>query len=161
MKFNRHLIMALLLVLIMCTGASANKLSVTGFVIDDDSLMSYRTLYEVASTNDTLTTTESGKVFLPNISSGNITFTLPTAAAGLTYTFTAINGSATSLQGYVVLDPTSADTFVGCVSSSAETTFAADDRLRSPNATGDSVTIVGASGKWYCINRIGTWVDHN
>ena len=122
-------------------------------------LVNTRTDTEVATTNDTVTVLESGKVFLPNISSGTITFTLPTAAAGLTYTFTSINGHATSGQGRVYLDPASTDQFSGCANSSSTSTFANGDSLYSPEATGDSVTIVGASTKWYCVNRVGTYVD--
>lgn len=120
-----------------------------------------KVLTETATTSDTVTTAETGKIFLPNISTGNITFTLPTAAAGLKYTFTSINGNAVAGQGRVYLKPASTDKFVGCVNSTAGTTFANEDKLYSPGATGDSVTLVGASTYWYCTSRVGTWVDGN
>lgn len=137
------------------------QFSLNDFEIDSNGQMSYKSLIEVATTSDTVTAAETGKTFFPNISSGTITFTLPTAAAGLTYTFTSINGHATSGQGTVILSPQATDTFVGCVNSSSTSTFTTGDDLDSPQATGDSVTLVGASTKWYCTNRVGTWVDGN
>jgi len=125
-------------------------------------LASYKTIYETATTSDTLTATESGKTIFVNISSGDAVFTLPTAAAGLTYTFTAINGNGTDGQGEFILNPQSTDTFYGCVSSSAASTFSAGDDLDSPHQTGDSVTITSpAALKWVCTNRVGTFVDGN
>ena len=118
---------------------------------------------EAATTNDTVTAAESGKTFLidPGVTYP-LTMTLPVAAAGLEYTFTAVNGmQGSSTPGRIYLDPNIADTFVGCVNSLVTSTFAAGDSLYSPGATGDTVTIVGASTKWYCTNRVGTWVDGN
>lgn len=121
-----------------------------------------KAFYEVATTNDTVTSDESGKTFFANITTGTITFTLPTAEAGMLYTFTSIRGNATSGQGRVYIAPQSTDTLIGCVNSSATSTFSAGDKLYSPEATGDSVTLVSPSdNNWACINRVGTWVDGN
>lgn len=166
-------ILGLFLVLLLCGGTPAFA-AIAGHVggvdssgdaygaMDTDGLFTYvKTDTEVQTTSDTITAVESGKVFLINISSGSLTDTLPTAAEGLTYTFTTINGHATSGQGTCILSPQSTDIFYGCVDSDSASTFAAGDDLDSPGATGDSVTIVGASTAWYCTHRVGTWVDGN
>ena len=169
MKY-RNIVLVALLALFMSVGAYAadgDLFSVYNVADDQIRLTSTgvwinaRTDTEVATTSDTVTVAESGKTFLVNIGTGSATFTLPTAATGLTYQFTSINGNATSGQGRVYLDPTTADTFVGCVSSTSTSTFAGGDSLYSAETTGDSVTIVGASTKWYCTDRLGTWVDGN
>ena len=162
-KFYCFLAIALLMTAIVggAFGADGDELTTNSLRVDSDGALHYENLIEVATTSDTLTVAESGKIILSNVGSGTVTYTLPTAATGLRYQFTAINGNATSGQGRIYLTPASTDTFVGCVNGTATTTFATGDKLYSPNATGDSVTIVGASTKWYCTDRIGTWVDGN
>lgn len=160
-KFSLIIAVVALLGLAFAPLAQASQFALSGFEIDNNGQMSYKSLVEVATTSDTVLATETGKIFFPNISSGTITFTLPTAASGLTFTFSSINGHATSGQGTVILSPQATDTFVGCVNSTSATTFATGDDLDSPGATGDSVTIVGASTKWYCVDRTGNWVDGN
>lgn len=119
-----------------------------------------RTAWETVTTNDTVTVLDSGRRYFANISTGELVFTLPTANDGLSYTFTSINGNGESSQGKIILNPQSTDTFVGCVNGTATTTFAAGDDLDSPEATGDSVTIVAtSSNQWVCTDRIGTWAD--
>lgn len=120
----------------------------------------WRADYEVATTNDTLTAAESGKTIVANPTSYT-TFTLPTAATGLRYRFLVANGNSGTTAGMIALSPQSTDTFEGCVASNATTSFTTGDDLVSPGATGDSVEIIGASTKWYCVNRIGTWTDGN
>lgn len=160
MKKITTIFMALLFVLVLSSGVHAGvKFSVDGFKIDANQQMSYKELIEVLTTDDTVTVAESGKTLFIDINRGSFTGTLPTAASGLKYTYTAINGNAATGQGRIFLAPQSTDTFVGCVNNTAVTTFATGDRLRSVDATGDSVTIVGASTVWYCTNRIGTWAD--
>jgi len=163
MKKFKILSLALLLSLAFVSGASANKFSVDGFTINTSGLISeFKTYTESDTTNDTVTAAKTGATFLVDASAGGtLTYTLPTAAAGLTYKFVSIGGHQTSGQGTIILSPQSTDTFVGCVTSSVTSTFTAGDDLDSPQATGDTVTIVGASTKWYCVDRIGTWVDGN
>lgn len=141
----------------LCLNSYAgDQITVDGFKVDGDGAVYFKTLIEVVTTSDTVTARESGKTFLVNATSGAPRFTLPTAATGLTYTFKAINGPAR-----IELSPQATDTMVGCVVSAATSTFAAGDDLDSATTTGDSVTIVGASTKWYCIDRVSTWVDGN
>lgn len=161
-KFKAIPLALLLLTFFLVNGASANKLSVTGFVIDDNGLMSFKELNETHTTNDTITTAESGKHFLANVNTGTLTYTLPTAATGLTYKFTAINGNGDAGQGTVILSPQTTDTFVGCTNVSTASTFTAGDDLDSARKTGDSVRITGtASNTWICSERVGAWVDGN
>lgn len=142
--------------------ADGDEFSTTSFRVDSNGEIYQKELWETATTDDTVTVAESGKHFFPNISSGTIAFTLPTAARGLTYKFTSINGNGVSGQGTVILNPQSTDTFVACVNSSTTSTFTAGDDLDSPQATGDSVRITGtSSSQWVCSDRIGTWVDGN
>jgi hypothetical protein len=154
-----------LLLLVYPSGARAadgDELSTTSFRVDSNGQVFQKALVEVPTTSDTVTAAESGKTFLVNKGTGTVTFTLPLAAAGLTYTFTAINGNATSGQGRIYLDPNILDTMVGCVNSTSTTTFAVGDSLYSPGATGDSVILVSpAALTWVCVDRTGTWVDGN
>lgn len=169
MKKFRFLL-ALLIVLAMSSGAFAatdlfHIKNSTGDTIKINStgiFSGYRTSTEVATTNDTVTTGESKKTFLANISDGSITFTLPVAREGIEYTFVAISGSAASDTGDVYLAPQPTGIFVACVSSDSTSTFAVGDRLKSTATTGDTVKIVGGdSDTWYCVNRINTWTDAN
>lgn len=116
--------------------------------------------YEVATTSDTLTATESGKTIIYRPASTRSTFTLPTAQDGLWFRFVAATGSS-HVNKELVIDPASTDTLVGCVVSGATSTFAAGDSIISAGTTGDSLTLVGMNGYWYCTDRISTWVDNN
>lgn len=160
------MLLALLALFFNVSGAFAadgDELTTTSFRVNSDGQVVYKQLYEVITTNDTVTAAETGKVFLMNYTgagtppTGYLQMTLPTAAAGLTYTFTSLFGNSANKQ---ILRAASTDTFDGnCVTLTTTTTFAAGDDLISAGATGDSVTLVGASTKWYCTNRTGTWAD--
>lgn len=171
-KITKALLLILFALALACSPLQAALVSCIGspdssgncpIEIDDSSQITFPGTviqkYEVSTTNDTLTASDSGKVYLVNYNTGPIGYALPTSTAGLTYTFTAINGHATSGQARIYINPAITDTFVGCVNSSVTSTFAAGDSLYSPGATGDSVTIVGYPLYWYCTDRIGTWVD--
>ena len=140
--------------------ADGNKFSVTGFTIDNNQLMSYKKLYEVVTTTDTITAAESGKTFfIDNDGTALITLTLPTAAAGLNYSFVISDASLGSFK----ISPASTDTLVGCVNGTSDSSFTAGDSLdaQSTPTTGDTVSMVGVSTIWYCDDMIGTWVDGN
>lgn len=129
--------------------------------VDSNDQMYFRQAIEAVTTSDSVTAVESGKQFNVAPASTAVFFTLPSAAAGLDYTFTATTGNASPTKT-IVLDPASSDTFVGCVNGTSATTFVANDRLISPGATGDSVRITGtASNQWVCSARTGTWADYN
>jgi hypothetical protein len=163
------MLLALLALFFNVSGAFAadgDELSTTSFRVNSDGQVIQKALYEVMTTNDTVTAGETGKTFFLNYNtgvgsatSGLIQMTLPTAAAGLTYTFTTIYGNTRNKS---LIRAASTDTFDGnCVTAATTTTFAAGDDLISAGATGDTVTLIGASTKWYCTNRTGTWADAN
>lgn len=157
-------LVALLMTLLLANGAycaDGDELTTTSFRVNSDGQVVQKQLIEVAITNDTITAAETGKTILTNYNTSPVTYHLPTAAAGLKYTFTSINGHVTSGKAIVYLEPADVDTFVGCVNGTSTTSFAAGDSLYSPGATGDSVTIVGNTLYWYCTDRTGTWVDGN
>jgi hypothetical protein len=129
--------------------------------IDSDHAIKYygsqQTRIYQATTNTTIAAVSSGSIFLVDPSSTVPTFTLPTAAEGLNYKFVVTGHGATK----IIVDPASTDTFVGCVVGTSATTFTAGDSITSAGTTGDSLSIVGASTKWYCTDRTSTWVDNN
>ena len=153
--FKRTSILVALLIVFMVSGANAatDLFSVTasdGQEVLIDSLgkvLGLKKTAEVITSSDTVTAVESGKVFLINPVSTTVIETLPTAKAGLEYTFVIVGGKGS--EAAVYLTPQSTDTFDGCVSSAVVTTFAAGDRLGSnaTQVTSDTVTIVGASTK--------------
>ena len=168
---REHIILCLMIALIFLFSSgvfAADGDKFSAYVTDSDQvrigktgkLIGFKKDIEVATTNDTVTASESGKTFLVNNGSELVTMTLLTSASGLEYTFTTINGNADGTSK-VILNPQSTDTFVGCVNSTVTTTFVAGDDLDSSGATGDSVTIVGADTKWYCVDRTGTFADGN
>lgn len=102
---------------------------------------------ETGETTDTLTAAQTGYTLL-YYTSDTVNVTLPTAAAGLEYTIvdgygTTINidtGLTTDTIKYLNLD--------------------AGDKIASPGATSDSVTVFSpAAGYWYIKSMKGTWTD--
>ncbi len=156
------LLLAVLLIAVVPAFAG-DQLTLTGFNISSDGQTAYRSLIEEITTSDTVTASESGKVFvITPADTKQVKMTLPTAAAGLTYTFYAADGgTAAAVNKYVIVDPASTDTFVGCVNSASATTFATGDALKNAGATGDTVTLVGNTLYWYCTSRTGVWSDNN
>ena len=170
--YKRYSILVALLIVLMVSGAThaaTNLWSVKNsagneiYINSTGQLLGMRETTEAATTSDTVTVAESGKVFLVSPATTTAIMTLPTAAAGLNYTFVVADGNALTGPYTLRLKPASTDKFVGCVSSTTDSTFANGDDLSAPYtpATGDSVKIVGSSTKWTCTQRIGTWVDAN
>lgn len=112
-----------------------------------------RYLTEKAVTSDTLTASESGKTLAIDITSDSV-FILPAASPGLQFTFVA------SDDDVIKIDPaTTADTIMWAVSSAP---LSAGDKLQSPGATGDSVTLISVeANKWVVKDMRGSWVDGN
>lgn len=116
----------------------------------------YKTMTEVlddtTDTVGTVTAAKTGYTFIVDDTTRGtaetFVFTLPTAAAGLTYRF--VDGSGNTIH----IDPANADS-IEYTSGSMD----AGDRLISNATSGDSVTVVGASGKWYIADISGTWTD--
>jgi hypothetical protein len=117
--------------------------------------------YEAVTTSDTITAVESGKTFLVNPANAGVTFTLPDADVGLSYTFVQTVGDAAGNKKFI-LNTKDTDTIRAGVNGTSTSTFAAGDSIITPGATGDSITIFcGADTYWTVVNRTGTFVDNN
>jgi len=103
----------------------------------------------VSATEDTVTAADNKTVFISTDPDDATTFQLPTAAAGLQYTFAAGVGGVA-----LKVDPvTPTDTIVYL-------TLDAGDEIDSNSTTGDSVTLAGAATKWYVIGMgSSAWTD--
>lgn len=111
--------------------------------------------YEVATTSDTLTAAESGKtISVTTAQAGGefVTFTLPTAAVGMEYSFIA------DTKTTVNIDPQSTDTI-----RYGSAVFAAGDKIANTSiATGDSITLFSPVANYWSVKAInGTWADSN
>ncbi len=117
----------------------------------------------VLSTNaatETLTATDSGRITVCTRTSTTQVFTLPVAAAGLTYQFVT-----TSAASEVLLNPGNAtDVFQikATVDQGASVVTAAGVGIKNTAATnvvGDSIWIVGVVGIWIMIGQSGIWAS--
>jgi len=128
--------------------AYSDQFTVVGFNIDDEGQVNYRSQIEFAQTNDTVTSSESGKVFAINSAGGGTTviMTLPDAAEGLHYTFVA--DSAEAFQ----VDTNGTDTF-------QYASLAAGQRISNTSAAkGDSITFAATNDSvWQTMPLVGTW----
>jgi hypothetical protein len=168
----KRFLTALFVVLLMATSVhAANIISSEGATdsngipaaagYDDTTFSVIRNAYEVATTSDTLTAQESGKVIAVNPENAGVTFTLPTAAPGMSFKFVQTAGHANGSKKFIV-NPQDTDYLVGVVNSTSTSTFAAGDAAISPGATGDSITVFCATANyWNVIDRTGTFVDNN
>ncbi len=136
----------------------------SGDVVKMDSIGAWvgdRENIEVVTTSDTITSAESGKTFLINISSGNLTMTLPSAVQGLQYDFVALDGNGVSGQARVIINPQNNDLLVAC-HGAGPTSFSAGDSLRNNQTTSDAVKLIAyQNGKWACKDIKGTWTDND
>ncbi|GEM_PF-6620150 len=156
---NLRIIILMLFVLALSVNvyaADGDEFSTNSFRINSSGQVIYKQLNEVVTaTLDTITAAETGKTFIYK-PTANTTVTLPKAANGLIYKFVlASSGSSKK----IIIDPQSSDTLMGCVYGAD--TFATGDSLISAGSTGDSVTLVSDGSFWYCVDRVGTWVDNN
>ncbi len=96
----------------------------------------------------TVTVAETGVVFNNIGAGGAVTFTLPTAAAGLQYCF------ATVAAQQIAVDPASTNAILAL-------TNAGGDKITNSTA-GNSVCLVGVSAtQWVARDVYGTWADAN
>lgn len=100
---------------------------------------------ESTSTPLALSADDSGTIYTNNGATGIVTFNLPSAAAGITYTF------ATSEALRINVVAASGDQIV----HSGQT---ADDSIRSGNAEGASITLVAIDAtSWVVTAAMGSW----
>ncbi len=107
--------------------------------------------YTTATTNTTMTASQSGTTMVFTGSSNNTKFTLPTAAVGLQYTF--IDDATV----YINIVPQTSDTIN--FASLSQGQYLANS---STPAKGDAVTLFCAvANKWSVKNMRNTWVGNN
>jgi len=111
--------------------------------------------YSLKADDYTVTAAESGTIF--GMATNAKTFTLPAAAAGLTYTF--INtGAATNNN--ILIDSGTVEIFgtfvlaASIVIASAETLLT---NTQGSSIKGDSVTLVSDGTGWFIIGSTGIW----
>jgi len=103
--------------------------------------------YERATANDTLTAAESGKTISIYCPAGGCEFELPTAVAGMEFTFSS------ELQKTFVLDPADTDTF-------SYGGAAVGDSLTADGNTYNSITILSARANYWTVKTlVGTFND--
>jgi len=142
------------------TGASGGYDFQGGTVITDSLI--YQTLVE-ADTGETVTVSaaESGKVYVQTRSSTTVTFTLPEAAAGLTYTF--VCGHADS---EILITPQAGDAIVTKIHAAENGTALAPaagtgiKNTAATNVAGDAITLVALDAvTWYSTSIVGLWAS--
>ena len=150
MKKHLVLLLALVMVFGIHSGAFADdddRFTLDGFKIDENGSMWYRSLTEIMSTNDTVTASESGKVFF--VSDGgayaHVKFALPAAAAYLNYTFIQ-QGTGTLIE----LEPVSTEQLLF-------STAGTGDRLIGPATVGASIHIWASTDTVWFVETNGTF----
>jgi len=120
-----------------------------------------RSVEETTAETEAVSAAESGKVFVQTRSSTTVTYTLPSAAAGLTYTF--VCGHANS---EILITPAAGDAIVTKIHSAQDGTALAPaagtgiKNTAATNVAGDSITLVCLDGTtWYGTSIVGLWAS--
>lgn len=115
----------------------------------------------VTADTETVSAAESGKVYVQTRSSTTVTFTLPAAAAGLTYTF--VCGHASS---EILITPATGDAIVGKTHGAEDATGIAPaagtgiKNTAATNVVGDHCTLVALdTTTWYMTSVAGVWAS--
>lgn len=126
----------------------AGDLAVTGSVAFNGGLTRPVTLSALVGATVVLTAAQSGGVFINRSTSGSPSWTLPTAAAGLFYTFTVSNVTA----GFTV---TGGTIFARANPNGASVTGTTLTNTQGTAVIGDSVTLVCDGTSWRSIAQVG------
>jgi hypothetical protein len=132
----------------------SGPLSPNGAVLGDggDTLYGFRREIEVeAGTDETLLATDSGKVFANTATNGVTTFTLPAAAAGLTFTF--VDVSATAADD-VLIQAVGDDKING--GTAAKIYQSVTDAIPATV----TITAIDATN-WHVTSEAGTWANND
>jgi hypothetical protein len=115
----------------------------------------------VTADTEAVAAAESGKVYVQTRSSTTVTFTLPAAAAGLTYTF--VCGHANS---EILITPAAGDAIVGKTHGAQDATGIAPaagtgiKNTAATNVVGDHCTLVALDDvTWYMTSVAGVWAS--
>jgi len=140
-----------------------STVAVTGAITATGGISGGITLPVEATTAETEapSAAESGKVFVQTRSSTTVTYTLPAAAAGLTYTF--VCGHADS---EILITPAAGDAIVTKIHAAQDGTALAPaagtgiKNTAATNVAGDSITLVALDATtWYGTSIIGLWAS--
>lgn len=115
----------------------------------------------ITAETEVVSAAESGKVYVQTRSSTTVTFTLPSAAAGLTYTF--VCGHADS---EILINPQTGDAIVGKTHGAENGTGIAPaagtgiKNTAATNVVGDHCTLVALDATtWYMTSVAGVWAS--
>lgn len=115
----------------------------------------------VTAETESVSADESGKVYVQTRTSTTVTFTLPGAVAGLTYTF--VCGHADS---EILINPASGDAIVGKTHGAENATGIAPaagtgiKNTAATNVVGDHCTLVALdTTTWYMTSVAGVWAS--
>lgn len=126
----------------------SGDLTVTGSFSPNGGTTRPVTLSALVGATVALTAAQSGGVFINRSTSGSPSWTLPTAAAGLWYTFTTSNTTA----GFTV---TGGTIFARANPNGASVTGTTLTNTQATAVIGDSVTLVCDGTSWRAISQIG------
>lgn len=122
---------------------------------------SLRPVEATTAETEAVSAAESGKVFVQTRSSTTVTYTLPAAAAGLTYTF--VCGHADS---EILITPATGDAIVTKIHAAENGTALAPaagtgiKNTAGTNVAGDCITLVALDGTtWYGVGMTGVWAS--
>jgi hypothetical protein len=120
-----------------------------------------RSVESISAATEAISASESGKMFVDVLGSGTTTFTLPAAAAGLTYSFVCGNAS-----GEILINPQAGDAIVGKIHAAQDGTGLAPaagtgiKNTAATNVVGDTVTLVALdTTTWYIVAQTGLWAS--
>lgn len=121
-----------------------------GITFSNDIIKNFLLDVEVeGGTAETVLAADSGKVFMTTMATGTVTYTLPTAATGLVYTF--IDSDAAANQDLVILAAAGDTINSGVVNKKYNNV--ADEKPAS-------VTIIAVdAGSWEIKAQVGTWAN--
>lgn len=147
----------------LTVGSSAATIGSTGNIVTAGSVRGLRAVTKQA-TNGTVApaplTSDSGRVYANTATSGTTTWVLPSAAAGLTYTFV----EAGDAGGMIKITAASGDKIIGKTDGASGGTGIATsgggsiENSSGTNVRGDFVTLVAIDDElWHMVAIAGVW----
>ncbi len=138
-----------------------STLTVSGATTISGAVSGLKPVEATTGETEAITAAESGKTFVQTRSSTTVTYTLPAAAAGLTYTF--VCGHADS---EILITPATGDAIVTKIHAAQDGTALAPaagtgiKNTAATNVAGDSITLTALDGTtWYGSAIVGLWAS--
>jgi hypothetical protein len=139
----------------------AETLEVDGLATFEAGIAGPETVEATTAETEAVTAAESGKVFVQTRSSTTVTYTLPAATAGLTYTFVCGNAASE-----ILITPATGDAIVTKIHAAQDGTALAPaagtgiKNTAATNVAGDAITLVALdSTTWYGTSIVGLWAS--